>query len=66
MSGHREDGSYAEDKAHHPNRKVSKGIRMPGPYTGNKFMMAEARDYNDSEDDTMEQAYKGIDPAEMY
>lgn len=24
MSGHREDGTFAEDKAHHPNRKVGK------------------------------------------
>lgn len=24
MSGHRDDGSYAEDKAHHPNRKVGR------------------------------------------
>lgn len=26
MSGHRDDGTFAEDKAHHPNRKVSKGL----------------------------------------
>ena len=24
MAGHREDGTFAEDKAHHPNRKVSR------------------------------------------
>jgi len=24
MSGHREDGTYAEDKAHHENRRVSR------------------------------------------
>ena len=24
MSGHRDDGTFAEDKAHHPNRKVSR------------------------------------------
>jgi hypothetical protein len=24
MSGHRDDGSYAEDRAHHPNRKVGR------------------------------------------
>lgn len=24
MAGHREDGTYADDKAHHPNRKVSR------------------------------------------
>lgn len=22
MAGHRDDGTFAEDKAHHPNRKV--------------------------------------------
>ena len=24
MAGHREDGTFAEDKAHHPGRKVSR------------------------------------------
>lgn len=26
MAGHRDDGTFAEDKAHHPNRKVSKSM----------------------------------------
>jgi hypothetical protein len=29
MSGHRDDGSYAEDKAHHPNRKI---MNTPNDY----------------------------------
>lgn len=29
MAGHREDGTFAEDKAHHPNRKVSREALTP-------------------------------------
>ena len=73
MSGHRDDGTFAENKAHHPNRKVGKGFRMQGPYSGNKYTMAEIHPelYNDIDDseyrdsDREDQSYKGIDPAEM-
>lgn len=32
MAGHREDGTFAEDKAHHPNRKVSAHHMMGGEH----------------------------------
>lgn len=34
MSGHRDDGSFADNKAHHPSRKVSKESFMSGPPAG--------------------------------
>lgn len=50
-----------------------KGMRIAGPYSGKKYTMAEARpdlyktdkDYYDSDDRTLEDSYKGIDPADM-
>lgn len=32
MAGSREDGTFAEDKAHHPNRKVSAHHMMGGEH----------------------------------
>ena len=29
MSGHRDDGTFADDKAHHPNRKVDRQRKLP-------------------------------------
>lgn len=34
MAGHRDDGTFAEDKAHHEGRKVSRDAFMSGPPAG--------------------------------
>jgi len=34
MAGHRDDGTFAEDKAHHEGRKVSRENFMSGPPAG--------------------------------
>jgi len=34
MSGHRDDGTSAENKAHHPNRKVDQGMAQYNRYLG--------------------------------
>lgn len=38
MAGHRDDGTFAEDKAHHPGRKISKYSLIWGNEHGVHFV----------------------------
>jgi hypothetical protein len=70
MAGSRDDGTFAEDRAHHPNRKVGRNIRMPwgddhrmGNITERIWDNYEGDPYND--DEVLNLSYQGIDPAEI-
>lgn len=58
MSGHRDDGTFAEDKAHHPKRKVGRSElpRLSEALANhlNDSMESHMDEYNDPEDFEMQ------------
>ena len=68
MAGHRDDGSYHEDNAHHPRRKVSKEESLKNMYADYEYQRylnekAELHDRHSDYFDALYDSYPDYDPS---